>query len=46
MSKYPGQELSIEQLFHAVNEKLIERAQPGRFAESDSQVSISVTKLW
>jgi hypothetical protein len=28
MSEYPGQELSIEQLFYAVNAKILERTGP------------------
>lgn len=46
MSDYPGQELSIEQLFHAVNAKILERAQLYRFStperDQDHWVSISV----
>ena len=50
MSEYPGQEFSIEQLFHAVNAKILERAQLSRSSvpETDQErwVSISVANLW
>ena len=48
MSEYPGQELSIEQLFHAVNTKILERSRLGRSSELDQGrwVSISAAKLW
>ena len=46
MSEYPGQELSIDQLFHAVNTKILERAHLCRSSvpEPDQErwVSISV----
>lgn len=47
MSEYPGQELSIEQLFHAVNAKILERTSLYRSSvpEPDQErwVSIPVT---
>lgn len=50
MSGYPGQELSIEQLFHAVNAKILERIQPRWSAvpkpDQERWVSISLAKLW
>jgi hypothetical protein len=50
MSKYPGQELSLEQLFYALNAKILEQTRNCRVSapgpDQQHLVSTRVAKLW